>query len=498
MGDKAKPGSKQKLALLGNWGGILGMALTGMSLFALFSLIAFDFLRGFDRPYMGVVTYLILPAFIFVGAILTGVGAWYERRRRKRLAEAAPLPLVDLNNPRHRRNLVLAGSAGFLFLLLSAVGSYRAYQVTESVQFCGRLCHTVMQPEYTAYQNSPHARVQCTECHIGPGASWFVRSKISGLYQVYAVLTNSYPRPIPVPVENLRPARETCEHCHWPDKFYGTVEILQQHFLTDQDNTPWPIRMLVKVGGANPTHGPVGGIHWHMVVANRIEYIAADETRQTIPWVRLTNRKDGRVVIYQSEDHPSTARQKTEDVRVLDCIDCHNRPTHIFHSPNQALDISLWLDRIDPSIPSIKLNAAAALVQSADAESGPQGLHQIAEKLSKEYQGYKDAQAIQEAVSETQNIYLNNFFPEMKTNWQVRPDNIGHHIRPGCFRCHDGKHIDRSGKSIADSCSSCHVIIAQGWQPKAQAVTLEGLKFQHPGGEIPPGIICSDCHNGAP
>ena len=90
--------------------------------------------------------------------------------------------------------------------MLSSLGSYRVFEETESPQFCGALCHTVMKPEYTAYKISPHSRVRCTECHIGPGASWFVRAKLSGLYQVYATVTDVYPRPIPVPVQNLRPA----------------------------------------------------------------------------------------------------------------------------------------------------------------------------------------------------------------------------------------------------------------------------------------------------
>ena len=498
MDDHEHQRAKLGSALFGSWIGVIGVALTVTGLFAVFCLIAYDFFRGFDRPYMGILSYLIAPGFIWIGLIFMGVGTWRVRYGKKDIAAAPSFPHLDLANPRHRRNLTLALVCGFIFFLATGLGSYRAFQVTESVSFCGVLCHKVMNPEYTTYGNSPHARVRCTECHIGPGASWFVRSKISGMYQVYAVLTHSYPEPIPVPVKDLRPARETCEECHWPEKFYGSVERSYKHYLSDKENTPWAIRLLVKVGGANPTHGPVGGIHWHMIVANRIEYIPADETRQVIPWVRLTNQEEGRVVTYESKDNPLTPEQKKQPVRILDCIDCHNRPTHIFRSPDQALDVALWLNRIDPSIPSIKENAARVLVQSGDAESQTQGLKQISETLSKEYADYGDQQKIHQAVSEAQEIFRTNFFPEMKTSWKVRPDNIGHFMWPGCFRCHDGSHVSQAGATISNECNNCHTILVQGQESKLQVLSLEGLKFDHPGGEIPEGVLCSVCHTGGP
>ena len=496
MNEHEHPGPRRVSLLAGNWVAIFGLALALCSLFAALCLIAIDFFHGFSQPYVGILTYLIVPSFIWAGVILAGGGIWLERRRRKK--PAAAKVRVEPSAMRHTLNQIAALAGVFLFLMFSALGSYRAFQVTESVRFCGALCHTVMKPEYTAYKSSPHARVRCTECHIGPGASWFVRSKISGLYQVYAVVTDIYPRPIPTPVQTLRPAQETCEECHWPEKFYGSVELHRQFFLPDKENTPWSIRMLLHVGGGNTTQGPVGGIHWHMIVSNRIEYIPADETRQTIPWVRLTNPKTGAVTVYESQDNPLTPEQKTQPVRVLDCIDCHNRPTHIFHSPYRALDDSLWLGRIDLSIPYIKVKAAEALVESAGAGSQASGIDLITQKLSKEYSDYQNQPKIRQAISETQRIFGDNFFPEMKTDWKVRPDNIGHHIWRGCFRCHDGSHADKTGRTIANECNTCHTIIAQGSQPEPGAVSLQGLKFDHPGGEIPPGILCNECHSGGP
>ena len=98
-----------------------------------------------------------------------------------------------------------------LLVVISAVLSYRAYQFTDSVAFCGATCHTPMKPEYTAYQDSPHARVPCVGCHVGPGATWYVRSKLSGTYQVYAVFRDVYPRPITTPISDLRPVQQACE-----------------------------------------------------------------------------------------------------------------------------------------------------------------------------------------------------------------------------------------------------------------------------------------------
>jgi NapC/NirT cytochrome c family, N-terminal region len=483
--------------LVGNWVGIFGLVLAMCSLFAALCLIAIDFFHGFRQPYVGILIYLILPSFIWIGLMFAGVGVWLERRRRTKPAAAEAT--VEANGRRRTRQLVAAFACVFFFLMFSALGSYRAFQVTESPGFCGALCHTVMQPEYATYKISPHSRVRCTECHIGPGASWFVRSKISGLYQVYATVTNTYPRPIPVPVQNLRPARETCEQCHWPAKFYGWLELRRQFFLPDKQNTPWNIRLLVYVGGAVATKAPVGGIHWHMVVSNRMEYIATDESRQTIPWIKVMNRETGAVNVYESKDNPLTPQQKTLPVRVLDCVDCHNRPTHIFDSPYRALDISMGMGRIDPSIPDIKVKAAEALIKAAGTGSQARGIALIPQQLSKEYADFKDQSKIGQAISETQMIFRDNFFPAMKTDWKVRPNNIGHYIWPGCFRCHDGSHVDKTtGRAIPNACNTCHIITSQGGQPKAETVSLQGLKFDHPGGEIPAEILCNQCHSGAP
>ena len=392
--------------------------------------------------------------------------------------------------------MFLAGSV--VFLLVSAVGSYQTYHYTESVTFCGETCHGVMQPELVTYRHSPHARVACAECHIGKGAKWYVRSKLSGTYQVYATMAKKYPTPIPTPVTNLRPAQETCEECHWPKKFVGSLERTFSYFLGDQTNTPFTVRLLLIVGGADPTHGPVGGILWHMNVGNKIEYLAAamdkngqwtpDPTRQKIPWIRVTDSQ-GVVTEYRVPRFTNTV--DVADARRMDCMDCHNRPAHRYESPDAAVNLGMSLGTIDPRLPYIKTNAVYVLTRSYTNET--QALQGIATALAVRY---PEEPRIKGAIGAVQQIYTNNFFPEMKANWRVYPDNIGHKEWPGCFRCHDGLHKSVDGKrSIkANDCNACHTILTQGSGAELEQITPKGQKFKHPGDEV--DGACTDCHNG--
>jgi nitrate/TMAO reductase-like tetraheme cytochrome c subunit len=460
------------------------------SLFSFFLLLLLDALAHFANPYVGILTYLVASAFLVMGLILALLGAFLHHR--KILKTSGPLPplRIDLTRPRDRRLLgfFLAGSV--LFLLISALGSYQTYHFTESVQFCGQACHGVMQPEYITYLHSPHARVACAECHIGKGANWYVRSKLSGTYQVYATMADKYPRPIPTPVKNLRPAQETCEECHWPQKFVGNLEHTFYSFLSNETNTPFTVRMLLKVGGGDPTHGPVGGIHWHMNVGNKIEYLASDEARQKIPYVRVTELSQGVVTEFRSPRFTNTVDEAS--LRRMDCMDCHNRPAHRYQTPNSAVSLAMALGKIDRGLPSVKSNAVYVLTQSYTNQV--QALENIATTLSERYPNSDPR--VRPAIGAVQQIYTNNFFPEMKASWKEYPDNIGHKDWPGCFRCHDGLHKTADGKrSIkANDCNACHTILAQGSGAELNQLTPNGQKFKHPGDEVEGG--CNDCHTG--
>jgi nitrate/TMAO reductase-like tetraheme cytochrome c subunit len=460
------------------------------SFFAFLLLFALDSFAHFSNPYIGVLTYLVAPGFLVMGLVLTVLGALLERRQIRKSAGAVPAMVIDLSRPRDRRILKIFIAGAAVFLLFTAMGSYHSYHFTESVQFCGQTCHVVMKPELTTYQHSPHARVSCAECHIGPGATWYVRSKLSGAYQVYATLANKYPRPVPTPIKNLRPAQETCEQCHWPAQFVGNVDRTYTYFLSDQTNPVHTIRMLLKVGGADPSHGPVGGIHWHMNVGNRVEYVATDEARQLIPWVRLTDQQ-GVVTEFRSPDFTNDVSRMT--IRTMDCMDCHNRPAHILESPNDAINLAMALGRIDSSLPYIKTNAVYTLIQPYATQT--EGLQKIATFLANQYPNEPKVRPVIDVV---QMIYTNNFFPEMRASWKVYPDNIGHKDWPGCFRCHDGKHKTSDGKNVikANDCNACHIILTQGSGKELDLLHPAGQEFKHPGDEYDQGYLCNDCHNG--
>lgn len=484
----AQPPTPKSNSVFRNWLSLTGLVVVIGSLFSFLLLSLLDAMARSANPYIGVLTYLVAPAFLFFGVSLVLLGAWLRRRRAG--PAASPLPLrIDLTRGPDRRKLGYFLVASVFFLLVSAVGSYKSYHFTESVTFCGEACHTVMKPELVLYRQSPHARVACAECHIGKGAAWYVRSKLSGLYQVYSTMANKYERPIPTPVKNLRPAQETCEECHWPRKFVGNLQRTYNYFLTDETNSPFTVQMLLKVGGGDPTHGPTSGIHWHMNVGNKIEYVATDESRQKIPWVRVTDSA-GVVTEYRTSRFTNSVNEAV--VRQMDCMDCHNRPAHRYQTPEDAVNLAMALGNIDRSLPYIKTNALFVLTRPYSGSS--EAKQSIAMLLS---QRYLNDTRITPVVAAVQKIYEDNFFPEMKASWQSYPDNIGHKDWPGCFRCHDGLHKSPDGKrSIkANDCNACHTILAQGSGAELNQLSPSGQKFKHPGDPVDGG--CTDCHNGS-
>jgi hypothetical protein len=261
---------------------LVGMALAAVAFTNILFLAFLDAFSHVPSPYVGILAFMVAPAIMIVGLVMIPAGMMLERRRRlKAVGVPYHVPRLDLNNPAQRSTAAFLLSFVVIFALMSAVGSYKAYEFTDSIQFCGQLCHSVMSPEYTAYKASPHAKVACVECHVGSGAGWYVKSKLSGLRQVYYTAMGTYPRPIPTPVHDLRPAADTCEQCHWPKKFWGAQMKVFSHYGSDEQNTPRVIRMLIKTGGGDPSLGQsTGGIHWHMNIAYKFSYFATDDHRQ--------------------------------------------------------------------------------------------------------------------------------------------------------------------------------------------------------------------------
>lgn len=482
---------------------LFGVAIAGVGLFIFLFLFAILLVRGEGASYAGLVIFILVPSILVFGIILVVAGAvvqWVSKKRHK--GDISDLLIINLGNPRHRNNTIIFAVLIIIFFFLSAFGSYQAYHYTDSVAFCGQLCHPPMKPEFVAYQNSPHARVKCVECHVGHGANWYVKSKMSGLYQVYATVFEKYPTPIPTPIKNLRPARETCEQCHWPEQFYGAQQKYTSHYLPDEQNTPWDINLLIKTGGGSSKFGHSSGIHWHMNTLFEIEYISTDDKRQNIPWIRAKDMVTGEVTVYMSTEEPLEHAFDTYELRTMDCMDCHNRPTHIFLSPNEIVNLAIAVGQVDQSLPYIKKVAVEAM--SNEYATVPEAMDGIATTISVFYRAeYPDVlvdqeEALRESITQLQEAYSRNFFPEMKVSWRNYPDNLGHLNFPGCFRCHDEKHESSDGRMISRECNSCHLILAQGPDEGEGKLDASGMDFIHPVdiGEAWREMPCSDCHEG--
>jgi hypothetical protein len=456
-----------------------------------------------QKPYMGVIAFVILPTFLIIALAVAVYGILREQRLiRKGLVAERQFPTIDLNDPRHRRAFVFITAGSVVFLLFSAFGSYKAYEHTDSDAFCGETCHTVMEPEYTAYQFSPHAKVGCAKCHIGAGADWFVKSKISGSYQVYSTMFNKYPRPIQTPIKDLRPAQETCEQCHWPQHFFSEKLEQYAYFGRDEKNPRWDLDLILKVGGGIEEAGPTSGIHWHMNIANEVTYIARDDKRQDIPWVEARS-KDGSVRVYRNADDPMTEEEMTAgERRRMDCIDCHNRPTHIYHPPQRSVNHLMSVGWIDPALPFAKAVAVDALeteFTSKEAAFDSIGIivrSYYAESFPDISVGKKAS--IDRMVDELRKVHARTYFPYMKMNWKAVTDNVGHMYYPGCFRCHDGKHVSDDGKVLSRDCNTCHTILTERSMTGKVRSSPDGLDFVHPVdiGDAWKEMNCSECHSG--
>lgn len=484
-----------------NWISYAGAALAITILIIECFLFGFDFFSGHSHVYLGILTYCILPVFLIIGLLLIPIGALRQRRRVHRgLATARPKVLaIDMNNHRHRNALMVFIVGTCILIIMTAVGSYQAFHYTESVEFCGIVCHKVMEPQHTAYMNSSHARVKCVECHIGEGAEWYVRSKMSGVRQIFAAIGDTYSRPIPTPVHNLRPAAETCEQCHWPGKFYSSVELKKTyHAREEYDSNEWNLQMLMRVGN---DQGKNEGIHAHMYLDHEVYYVADDEKRQEISWVKSVDG-EGHETIYATEGSPyKESTPPPEMIRKMDCMDCHNRPSHHFNAPDELVNSGMSHGEVVKDLPDIKTRAMALL--SGEYETHEQAVAHIRESMEKDYReifGAEYAQHAQKVADSTEAIvqmYSQNFFPRMKARWDAYPENIGHMISPGCFRCHDDQHQSVEGKLITKDCNVCHTIIAQG-PPGAEQKSVDGLPFVHPFEDdgLWQDMNCSDCHTG--
>ncbi len=438
--------------LSNNWISLIGVVLVTAATVIWLFLLPVTLRGGIAHPYLGILVYLMLPTVFVAGLILIPVGIYWKRRRQRAAGQyPVDFPPLDFQNRELRKLLAFIAVTTVLNVIITSQFTYSAVTYMDSVSFCGTTCHTVMKPEYTAYQGSPHSRVECVNCHIGPGASWFVRSKLSGVGQLFAVALNNYPAPIPVPVQNLRPARETCETCHWPQRF-GEDRLRDiPTYASDEANTLTHTVLLVHIGGGQHR----AGIHgMHLGDGVRVRYFASDERRQTIPWVEYTS--GGQTTVFAAKG----AKPDPAKVREMDCMDCHNRPTHVFELPERAVDHALSAGDISPTLPFVKKTAVEILKRpySSEGEAAsriPAAFEEYYRNAYPQVYGQR-REEIGKAGQKLLSIFNRNVFPEMKVTWGTYVNNIGHTDSVGCFRCHDELHASPGGKTITQDCTACH------------------------------------------
>ncbi len=490
-----------------NWISMIGSVLSVCSGTIAIFLVVIDVLSGDDSGYSGLL--LIFPvAFGGLGLGLLMAGFWHEVRRRRqgRHSSFVELTVVDPFYFVRRTGIaaMLAGLVLATFAILAAgAGSLAVVEYSESNEFCGQMCHQVMGPEYTTYHDSPHARIDCVECHIGPGGSSYLEAKIGGMRQFWSLATDRVSRPIPTPVHGLRSGEEMCGSCHNRERFVGYKVITRTYHPSGRNRDPIKLGMLMKVGGGEAGQMSGGGIHYHMLLANKVEYIARDPQRQEIGWVRV-EREDGEVVEYTNEDVALSDDERSSlPVRRMDCLDCHTRPAHRFRSPVSSVDHALTSGAIASDIPYIKEAAVRALdggyETTEQALTGiPRALQSFYEKRDGDFLD-TDAEKLAQAGEALRDIYQRTIFPEMKVDWRTHLDNSGHLDSPGCFRCHNDSMLDASGQPLVSDCNVCHTVLAQDESAIRSIEDFEvGQPFLHPrsGRPFEGFSLCSRCHTG--
>ena len=483
---------------------LIGLVVAGSGFAASTVALVADINSHDRRPYQGLLTFLLYPGITAAGLGLVALGLWMERRRRRRFEERELewYPAIDLTRPAHRAGLTLLAIGMLAFVVLSITGSYRAYEFTESPSFCGAMCHSAMNPQYVAHQNSPHANVACAHCHVGPGMDDYFSAKVSGLRQVYQVLTDGFHRPIHASSERIPRAAETCIHCHWPDQEWGTLLDSRVRYGYDLQSSRRSLQVLPKVGGGETTEAGQGGIHAHANILNRVWFRTSSERPRVIPWVKV-ERPDGTVVVY--EDNTSSLDAVAVAAlpeRQMDCLDCHNRPAHRFLSPDEALDQALESGAVDRSLPFIKKVSVQALAGHFETqEAAREGIRGSVESFYTEnFNGevLRRKQSLEASIASLQDIYDRNVFPEVGVDWNTYPSHVGHRSSPGCFSCHDGKHVTKQGDALESRCDLCHTFVRRERGSSTMIEVAADASFVHPfRSEVHASVACWTCHTGS-
>ncbi len=446
-----------------NWVGKLGVVLT-TSAFVTFVLFELAHITGLIyQSYIGLISYLALPTLFVIGLVLIPI-AWYMRRRATGLSTSE---LIQRHfDESERKGKLFGARLARVLLALTLVNvvflmaaSSRMLHFMDEPNFCGTACHSVMHPEWITYQNSPHARVACVECHVGEGVDALIDSKLNGMWQMISVTFNLYEKPIPTPVHQLRPAQETCEKCHWPAKFYGRrIDKIVEH-QNDSASTPEYTTLALKVdAGSRATEA---GIHWHIAAENEVRYVSVDRERKTMLWVDVKQEDNS---FKRFNNTRASEHESEQEPRVMDCVDCHNRATHIYEDPAVAIDERLARGELSRSLPFIRREGFAAITSNyADSNAAMVG---IENHLYGFYQrnmpdvARSHTAAIDSAITVLRNIYRRNIHHGMNVTWNAYPNHLNHKDGGGCFRCHNPDMRADDGSFISTDCTLCHSILA--------------------------------------
>ncbi len=439
--------------------GVIGVLLTTVCATLMILGLTVEILGLSENVYISLFAFLVLPGGMVTGLLLIPIAGYLRRRQWYKYGISKDHLQINLSDHKHRKLLIWLTALTVVFFTLLAVIGYQAYELSDSPMFCGTVCHKVMSPEYTVYQRSPHAKVSCVECHIGSGVSWFVKAKISGLRQVWGVATNNYNRPIPAPVEHLRPAQDTCQECHWPEKFSGKRVKQFVHFTNDDQTDPIITDISLHIGGRNKANNKYEGIHWHVSQGVKIEYLA-NEKRHDVAKVRMT-AADGSTDEFIKDDVEVPANAAW---RVMDCIDCHNRPTHIFDMPEDRVDFGLYSKKINPEMVGIREDSITAITKKyTTRDEAKAQMTSVLTELQTKRHGKAFANShkndLQKAGDFLIESYLGNVWPQMNIQWGTYGSHLGHQRADegwGCWRCHDDEHTDAKGDTIPQNCDLCH------------------------------------------
>jgi hypothetical protein len=444
-----------------HWLSAVGVALVTVASISFLAILALELSGEARGNYYGIISYLILPAVFVVGLALIPIGLRLLRRREK-AGQPTGFPVLNFNDARLRSIALLVVVLTIVNLMIVSTATFKGLEVMHSDAFCGGTCHNVMQPEAVAHLTTAHAHVYCVDCHIGEGASHFVKAKLRGATQMVHFLVGDYSRPVPQPTEV---PNAICTRCHATDRF-SEDRLHIRRIFGDQEKAVEKVTIYrTLVGGFRD--GKWHGVHQHNGM--KIRYLA-DPKRANITDIEVT-RPDGSTEKFTAKDAQASAGAQWFE---MGCTDCHSRPAHRFSTPESVVEKAIGRGAIDKDLPYIGREAVAVLKASypsqEEAKKGiPAAMVASYAKLAPELdaQGKAKVEAAGKLLAEE---WTSNNFPDMKVTWGTYVDYLQH--EPGCYRCHNKKHVNAKGEAVQTKCNgACHDTIAtEEEKPEAMEV----------------------------